>query len=233
MKTDMSLVEIVDRLNEIEQLGEFLCLAQKEEAKQILLRYYIGSPIYLGFSIPQLDFDRGGQLFTGERLYTRMGIHTVLGLEACRSILSLVGYETDSKIMLDEIDMRLKSKCYVKDYCVTGECAYAALTFWRYLLVSNWPDKEERLQNYLRILKENRDGVGGWKHFPFYYTLFVLQETQLPDAREELIYAWPAAYGRLPNLAIGEPFRSRRKMVLEYCISFMHNEIPSYWPLGI
>jgi hypothetical protein len=233
MKEEFSLIKIVDRLNDIEQHGELLTISQKEEAKNFLARFFIDNPIYLGFHIPTLDFVQGGQLYTGERIHTRMGIHTVLSLEICRALLSLLGYQPDLEHIMNQVDSRLENKCYVRDYCITGECVYAALTFWRYLLVSDWSDREQRLKNYLRILRENRDGYGGWKHFPFYYTLFVLQETQLPEAREELSYALPACHSHLPNLVIGEPFRSRRKMVLDYCISNMQNEPSPTLPLGI
>lgn len=233
MKEQISLVEIVDRINEIEQQGELLTVDQKEKANQILKKFYSGDPNYLGLTIPEYDFEQGGQLFTGERLHTRMGIHTVLSLEVCRAILSLTGFQDDLKAMIDEIDHRLLRKCYVKDYCVMGECVFAALAFWRYLLVSDWPDRELRIQNYVRILRENRDGFGGWKHFPFYYTLFVLQETQLPDAREELAYALPACQTHLPNLVIREPFRSRREMILNYCVSILPKARAEAWSLGI
>jgi len=233
MKEQISLVEIVDRINEIEQQGELLTVDQKEKTSKALKKFFLGDPNYLGFYIPGDDLEKGGQLFTGERLHTRMGIHNVLSLEVCRAILSLTGYQDDLKPMLDEIDYRLKYECYVKDYCVLGECAFAALALWRYLLVSDWPDREERVQNYVRILKENRDGAGGWRHFPFYYTLFILQETQLMGAREELGYALPACQTHLPNLVIREPFRTRRKMILNYCVSMLPKARTEAWSLGI
>ncbi|PKN85206.1 MAG: hypothetical protein CVU46_11775 [Chloroflexi bacterium HGW-Chloroflexi-8] len=233
MTEQISLVEIVDRINEIEQQGELLTVDQKVKTKLALKRFFLGVPNYLGFYIPEYDLEKGGQLFTGERLHTRMGIHTVLSLEVCRAILSLTGFQDDLKPMMDEIDDRLKYECYVKDYCVLGECAYAALAFWRYLLVSDWPDREVRVLNYVRTLRQNRDGSGGWKHFPFYFTLFVLQETQLPEAREELAYALPACQTHLPNLVIREPFRTRRKMILNYCVSLLPKARVDAWSLGI
>ncbi len=73
MKEEVSLIKIVDRLNEIEQQGELLTLAQKEEAKIFLATFFIDNPIYLGFHIPTLDFSQGGQLYTGERIHTQDG----------------------------------------------------------------------------------------------------------------------------------------------------------------
>jgi len=70
MKEEVSLIKIVDRLNDIEQNGELLTVSQKEEAKNFLARFFIDNPIYLGFHIPTLDFVQGGQLYTGERIHT-------------------------------------------------------------------------------------------------------------------------------------------------------------------
>jgi hypothetical protein len=162
-----------------------------------------------------------------------MGIHTVLSLEVCRAILAMNGLQEDLKPMMTEIDERLVMKCYVKDDCVMGECAFAALAFWRYLLVSEWPDREYRVKNFIRLLRENRDGAGAWKHFPFYYTLFVLQETQLPQARQELVYALPACNLRLADLVIAEPFKTRRKMLLDFCVFSVQTESTYAWRLGI
>jgi len=233
MKEEISLFKIIDRMNDIEQHGELISSMQKDEVKIFFSKYFTNNSSYLGFQFSELDFVVGGRLYTGERLLTRTGFHHVLSLEICRSLLFLQENHADNANILHLVDSHLIDQCYVKDDCITGECVFAALTFWRYLLVSDWMDREERLKNYLHLLMENRDGYGGWKNFPFYYTLFVLKETQLPEAREELSYALPACQSHLPNIVIGEPYRSRRMAVLKECISNIQPEPFTSWPLGI
>src|SRR5665648_29656 len=197
MQNPISLVEIVDRINEMEQQGEFICESMRHITAQTIIKFYDGNIKFLGFYLPIIDFKRGGHLFSGERLYTQLGINTVVSLEISRALCILAGDQPVVKSILDEINQRLLTKCYVKDGCTTGECAHNLVAFWRYLLVSDWPDRDVCIKEFLHLLKSNRDGNGRWEHFPFYYTLMVLLETRNHEARLELDYALPACEASL------------------------------------
>ena len=233
MQDQISLVEIVDRINEIEQDGEFLSASQKSEILRTLFQFYSSSNKYLGFDIPSLDFEKGGHLFTGERLYTQFGINTVVSLEICRIMSLLDRTQDEIQPILNAVNTRLSTKCFVRDGCIIGECAHALLVFWRYLLVSDWPDREMRIIKIINILNTNRDGNGRWNHFPFYYTLMVLQETQMELAKQELDYAMPACERSLPYISVPEPFRHRRKLILENCLQSLPVTQMSFMSLGV
>ncbi len=233
MQDQISLVEIVDRINEIEQGGEFLSASQKSEILRTLFQFYSSSNKYLGFDIPSLDFKKGGHLFTGERLYTQFGINTVVSLEICR-IMSLLD-ETQDEIqpILNAVNTRLSTKCFVRDGCIIGECAHALLAFWRYLLVSDWLNKDDRIKTFLGLLKSNRDDNGRWHHFPFYYTLMVLKETHMELAKQELDYAQAACERSLPYISVPEPYRHRRKFILENCLQSLPVTQMNFLSLGV
>lgn len=233
MQDPISLVEIVDRINEMEQQGEFFSESMRRITAQTISKFYDGNMKFLGFYLPIVDFNRGGRLFSGERLYTQLGINTVVSLEICRALAILAGDQPNVKSILNDTNQRLLTKCYVKDGCITGECAHNLVAFWRYLLVSNWPDRDERIKEFLHLLKCNRDGNGRWKHFPFYYTLMALLETRNNEAELELDYALPACEASLPFISIAEPYRQRRKSILSRCL---HSEIIpqlNYLTLGV
>ena len=233
MQNTISLVDIVDRINEMEQQGEFISESMRDATAQTILKFYDGNKKFLGFYLPMVDFKRGGRLFSGERLYTQLGINTVVSLEISRALSILAGGQPAVKSILDEVNQRLLKKCYVNDGCTTGECAHNMVAFWRYLLVNNWPDRDTRIKEILHHLNNSRDGNGRWDHFPFYYTLMVLLETGNNEAKLELDYALPACEASLPFISIIEPYLQRRKLILERCL---HSEvIPqlNYLTLGV
>jgi hypothetical protein len=233
MQNQISLVDIVDRINEIEQDGEFLSASQRSEILHTLFQFYSSNTKYLGFDIPSIDFLNGGRLFTGERLYTQLGINTVLSLEICRIMMILDKNQPDIKQILNMVNKRLLSKCYVKDNCITGECAHALLAFWRYLIASDWADRNDRINTMVGLLNTNRDGNGRWNHFPFYYTLMVLQETHTELAKQELDYAQSACEHSLPYVSVQEPYKHRRKHILEGCLNALPVTQMSFLSLGV
>ncbi len=127
-------------------------------------------------------------LFTGEKLRTRFAARHILTLEAARLLVLLGGQRADVRLALRRIQGKLAKVCFTND-CVMGECAHATIAWMRYLTVAPLPDAGPRLVKHLRALSGMRDGLGGWKRVPFYYTLLVLEEINLPQAFEELRYA--------------------------------------------
>jgi hypothetical protein len=227
-----SLANLLNYFTNAEWRGEFLPSRQKSDAIRYFVPYFTDQGPYLGFSIPDDDFEEGLRLFTGERIRTRLGIHSILGLEIARSLAILDGFQLHSGYILDRVNQRVQDKCYARDFCVMGECSYCALTFWRYLLAAHWPDGVQRIESYLAALKNARDGNGRWYNFPFYYTLFVLLETDLPAARAELAYARAACSRGLSANNISQPYLERRKKLMESVLNYQ--EISSMQvPLGV
>jgi hypothetical protein len=51
--------------------------------------------------------------------------------------------------------------------------------------------QEERLKKGIQFLRARRDDEGGWQTFPFWHTVLLLSEIDLPGAKTELRYAAP------------------------------------------
>jgi hypothetical protein len=85
----------------------------------------------------------------------------------------------------------------------------------RYLAASGLADSEERLNAHIAVLSQHRDGKGRWRRFPFYYTLLVLSETDLPAAVGEMRYAVSACERVLRRFPKDDVFALRQRAVVE------------------
>ena len=63
------------------------------------------------------------------------------------------------------------------------------------------------------LLKEYRDGAGGWHRFPFYYTLLALTGMNGRSVVAELQYAAPRLEHMLKRRGRGDRFDLRRRAV--------------------
>lgn len=96
-------------------------------------------------------------------------------------------------------------------YCC-GKCTAA---LWRHLAVGGLEDSERRLTTGSRALKSHRDGNGKWRTFPFYYTLLVLSEIDLPLAVEEMRYASTVCQRYLRRSSKDDRIAQRRRILAE------------------
>ena len=137
---------------------------------------------------------KGISLFTGERVTSASARH-ILGEEACRALRFLK--ITDSVVQTalergNEGLMRCVARA-AKDprnnnpglYC----CGKCTVGFWRNLLSGGLDRQEERLWRGVQHLRSARDGEGGWRRFPFWYTTLSLSQMEFRGAKEELEYA--------------------------------------------
>ena len=116
------------------------------------------------------------RIYTGEKLQTRLAAKNILTIESARALI-LSGSSSDtvnSSIALT--DSWLENQCF-SDFCATGECRHSSVAFIRYLNASG---KMERLQHMITNLSKFRDGKGGWKGFPYFFTLLALVEIESP-----------------------------------------------------
>jgi len=146
---------------------------------------------YAGMFAPtDQDFRDGVKLFTGERLHSGASLSHILGEEACRILLLLksnnpqveTALQRATNGMLSAIE-RSREKGYAANgmYCC-GTCTPA---YWRHLAVGGLVDGEREIETGLMTLKKHRLEEGGWRRFPFHWTVAALVEIGTP-AKEEL-----------------------------------------------
>jgi hypothetical protein len=66
----------------------------------------------------------------------------------------------------------------------------------------------------VKFLRKHRDGKGGWRRFPFYYTLLALTEMNPEIARDELKYAAGVCEQRLKRKPRDDKYARRRHEVM-------------------
>lgn len=166
------------------------------------------------------DIDRF-RLFTGEIPAPRSASH-IMGEESIRSLILLDG---KSKVVRESIAKASVAvnqsieECSRKKYRHPSAffcCPKCTCGMWRNLAVGGLPRAEERLHNGMKALRGYRDGKGGWRQFPFYYTLLTLLDIGSPLARAELKYASGRCKRELGGTFVARNKYSRRRQdVLE------------------
>jgi len=150
------------------------------------------------------------RVYTGERLQTYLAAKNILTIDSARALI-LSGSTSDvvqSSITL--VDSWLEQQCF-SDFCAAGECRHSSLAFIRYL---NACSKTDRLETMISKLSKFRDGKGGWKGFPYFFTLLVLAEIESPIANDELSYALASLERRFKRSRSEEPYATRRNEIL-------------------
>jgi hypothetical protein len=159
--------------------------------------------------LTEVDILEGGYLFTGEKLKTKLAIKNVLSQEGLR-LLTLhanPGTAIDKTIQL--ASEWLSDACFAT-FCFVGECKHSTLAYIRYLNATKPVKYENQIRTFLTLLKEHRDNKGQWDGFPFYYTLLVLLEIDLPEVIAELCYALPSCEKKMIRMNNSDQFTQRR-----------------------
>ncbi|HCE46962.1 MAG TPA: hypothetical protein DET40_25730 [Lentisphaeria bacterium] len=178
------------------------------------------------FAPTRLDMQNGIRVFTGEKITSGAAVSHILGEETCR-ILSMLnlkdkGINDAQAAAIEGFTSRLddseKRGYGIGTYCC-GKCSTA---YWRNLLVTEFPRREERLSEGMKELKKNRMGDGHWRRFPFYYLSLALTEIGPGLAKSEMQYAAPAWEKYLKNNRNSEGKYTIRKfrigqMLLDLC----------------
>jgi len=150
------------------------------------------------------------RVFTGEKLQTNLAVKNILTAESTRA---LVLVNSPSEFVHSSIDLAVnwfEDQCISK-FCSVGECKHSTVAFMRLL---NALEKTERLDRMIRNLSKHRDEKGGWKGFPYFFTLLALTETESQIATDELSYALDFVDTRFRRSRIEEPYSSRREEIL-------------------
>ena len=191
-----SLISTIDALNE----AVLRRLPWEDEAERLSawLADRLGKPGgYAGsFALTEGDWNREFRLFTGERITTKVARAHIIAEEAIRALAIIhrvTGREcpalTESAASLADRIFHHEGSTVVQDgiYCC-GRCSAA---FWRCMAAGGYGPQQQTLSQGLSSLARHRDGHGGWRRFPFYYTLALLGEIDPGLAAAEIRYCSP------------------------------------------
>jgi hypothetical protein len=189
-----SLIQTVDSFNE----AVFFGYPWQQEAKTVMtwLSGQLGKPgAYAGsLALTPPDWKREFRVFTGEPVSTRAARSHILAEEGLR-VLTIIESKTGiggearavaEKLLGDRIFGREDSTAAVDGMYCCGKCSVA---FWRCMAAGAYSEHGSTLTRGIATLSAHRDGGGGWKRFPFYYTLLFLAETDPELARGEIEYS--------------------------------------------
>ena len=211
-----SLSETVDAVNDAVFFGKAIAAADRRlvsrwiAARQGLPGAY--GELFAGFA-PELT--SGIRLFTGERVASASARH-ILGEESCRALLLLKSDDATATAALtrattwiiDRVEMAASDspRNSVGAYC----CGKCTVGLWRNILAGGLDRQDRRLRVGLSKLRSMRDGQGGWRAFPFWYTVLALTEMERAEARGELRYASARIRTEAKRAAGLSPFARRR-----------------------
>ncbi len=164
------------------------------EDRQALVALFTSRQILSGpnsgfFTRDTTEPDERTQLFTGETLHTKLASRHIPLIEIPRLLILLAVMDEASLRCIELADQRMRSMCY-SEFCASGECRALTIAYMRYLNAKESDKLAGRLSDFLEQLRTFRDGKGGWRGFPYFYTMLMLSE--LDDiARYELEYSRP------------------------------------------
>jgi hypothetical protein len=193
-----SLVKTVDNFNEascydidwLVEAGDLADWISKRLGKE---GGYLGS-----FAMTESDWEMEFRLFTGERIITKAGRAHVIAEEASR-VLRIIEEETGVEIRLSlRIFENIKSQTLeTGDYC----CGTCSVSLWRYMNSGGFGEYSKIYSTGLRNLAVYRSEKGGWRRYPFYYTMLALWESKDPISRQEINFQRSTCLRRLRFLA--------------------------------
>jgi len=222
-----SLAATIDAINEVMFFERRLSAAQKRRAAEFIAARHGLDGAYQGLFAPtEADRAAGYRLFTGERVPPGAGASHILAEESCRALLLL-------NVKSDEITHAMKAAEQVVNgwldqslarpirpegglqpgmfCCMTCSCA-----LWRHLAARKDRRGGAFIAAGLSALRLSRDDRGGWRHWPWHYTLLALHEIGTPEAREEMRYAAQACERELARRTSKTSIYSqRRRAVVE------------------
>jgi len=157
-------------------------------------------------------------LFTGERIASASARH-ILGEEAARALRQLGVRDRVVTTALDRADEGLGRRLvqWTRDrgrgnpgtYC----CGKCTVGLWRNLVAGGLDRQDERLQRGVEQLRASRDGKGGWRKYPFWYTVLALSEMDFKSAANELTYCEPLLRAAAARVARSGVYAARRRQL--------------------
>jgi hypothetical protein len=215
-----SLSQTVDATNAVLFAGGTLSSGERKSvgdwiaARQGLPGAYAGT--FAAFPRERTD---GIVTFTGERITSASARH-ILGEESCRVLRTLTPRDRAASDALDRANRSLQTSIDRAHSDPRNDnpglfcCGKCSVGFWRNLLSGGLDRQEERLQRGVAHLRRVRDNEGGWRKFPFWYTVLALSEMDVAGAREELEYVSPALTRAANRAAASSSVYSARRKTL-------------------
>ena len=146
------------------------------------------------FAPTDIDLKQDLILLTGDKIKSRVGKCHIIGEEASRVLRKLDVQNEKVSAALQKADRGLQDQItkYLKEsryefgtYC----CKSCSCGVWINLSSGGLNLGEGFLEAGMNFLKKSRDDSGRWKGFPWYYTLYVLNEIETDIAMDEMKYA--------------------------------------------
>ncbi|HVJ17969.1 MAG TPA: hypothetical protein VM686_21260 [Polyangiaceae bacterium] len=155
-------------------------------------------------------------VFTGER-FTSASARHILGEEASRALRLLRVRDAAARTALERADQAMLGvlerasqdprNTNPGTYC----CGKCTVGLWRNLLSGGLDRREERLTRGVERLRSRRDDKGGWRAFPFWYSVLALSEMDVPVASRELRHAAPVLERTVDRRPGAGAFAERRQ----------------------
>jgi hypothetical protein len=150
------------------------------------------------------------RVYTGEKIQTYLAAKNILTIESTRALVLTRSSSESASSSIALAASWLENQCF-SNFCTTGECKHSSVAFMRYL---NALGTTDRLEHMVSKLSKFRDGKGGWKGFPYFFTLLALSEIESPIVDDELHYAFSFTDQRFRRIQSEEPYISRRSEIL-------------------
>ena len=217
----LTLAGAIDQVAEANFLGRTIPVVRRRIAAR-LIAARLGLPGgYAGaFAETAAERSQTARVFTGENLGRNARRRHVLAEEACRSLRLLGRTTANASSALQAADHLLLTQiALVRErhpdtprgtFC----CPFCTVSVWRHATAGGLRSFAPELTAGLRHLRSRRDATGGWRTYPFFYTLSALLEIDLPAARAELRHAAPRCARLLRSHRGGTPYAERRRELL-------------------
>ncbi len=222
-----SLAATVDAVNDAQFFSRQISNSQKRElAEYIAGRQGLRGSYGKLFAPMPKDASDGFRLYTGERIAPGPGARHILGEEAFRALLVLgvrtSGIQEAMSAAWQPFDGWLNESLRRPPRPAGGNqpgmfcCMKCSCALWRHLAARGNARHEAFLAVGVKALKMCRNGEGGWKFWPFHYTLLTLSEINVSLANEELRYAAKACERELSKRSSRtNTYTQRRRALLE------------------
>jgi hypothetical protein len=193
----MKLLDRTSLANTIDNVSEALLFEmdiadnEKQEIASFIAEQHYKPGAYANMFAPsERDMQRDLILFTGEKIKTNAGRRHMIAEEASRILRKLDIKTNRIKTALEEADQGIhkritESGSQLGRYC----CKSCSCSLWLNLSSGNSGNNYKMLKSGLDFLKQHRENKGTWKGFPYFYTLYVLNEIDPDLAMDELRFA--------------------------------------------
>ncbi len=177
------------------------------------------------FAPTKTDLKQDLILFTGERIKSGVGKSHMIGEEASRILRKLDLHLDKVNIALEKTDKGLKNQMtkVLRNpryeygmYC----CKSCSCGLWLNLSSGGLNNETKLLAAGIEYLKRYRDNKGKWKGFPYYYTLYVLNEIEINMVIDELKYTAKTIENRMKKKRTEEnKYELRRNYICEQILN--------------